>query len=60
LRQIAEAVDETMDSGQRLTFDYGLTLATAELAWLERTLEQLSQQPLPVEVVKGDGVTVTI
>jgi len=60
LRQIAEAMDGTMDSGQRLTFDYGLTLATAELAWLERTLEQLSQQPLPVEVVKGDGVTVTI
>ena len=60
LRQIAEVVDGTMDSGQRLTLDYGLTLATAELAWLERALEQLSQQPLPAEVVKGDGVTMKI
>ncbi len=56
LKQIAETVDGTTDSGQRLTFDYGLTLATAELAWLDRMLEQSSQQPLPVEVVQGDGV----
>jgi len=60
LKQMAEAVDGTMDSRQRLAFGYGLTLATAELAWLDSTLEQLSQHPLPVEVVKGDGVTVTI
>jgi hypothetical protein len=60
LRQIAEALEGTMDSGQRLTFGYGLTLATAELAWLDSTLEQLSQQPLPMEVVKGDGVTLTV
>ncbi len=60
LKQIAEALDGTMDSGQRLTFGYGLTLATAELAWLDSTLEQLSQQPLPLEVVKGDGVTLTV
>ncbi len=60
LKQIAEALDGTMDFGQRLTFGYGLTLATAELAWLDSTLEQLSQQPLPLEVVKGDGVTLTV
>ena len=60
LRQIIEALDGTMDSGQRLTFGYGLTLATAELAWLDSTLGQLSQQPLPVEVVKGDGVALTV
>jgi DNA-binding PadR family transcriptional regulator len=50
LKQIAEAADGTMDSGQRLTFDYGLALATAELAWLDDILKQLSQQSLPVRV----------
>ena len=60
LNQIAEALSGTMDSGQRLTFGYGLTLATAELTWLDSTLEQLSQQPLPVEVVKGDGVALAV
>ena len=57
LRQIVESPDETMDRGQRLTFGYGLALATAELTWLDSTLELLSQQPLPMEVVKSDGVT---
>ena len=51
LKQIAEAADGTMDSGQRLTFDYGLALATAELAWLDDILKQLSQQPLPVAIL---------
>jgi len=51
MEQIAGALDETIDSGQRLAFGYGLALAAAELAWLDSTLEQLSQQPLPVEVV---------
>jgi PadR family transcriptional regulator AphA len=60
LEQIMGALDETADSGQRLTFDYGLALATVELAWLDSKLELLSQQSLPVEVVKGNGVTSTI
>jgi PadR family transcriptional regulator AphA len=51
LKQIAETLDGVTDSGQRLTFDYGLTLAAAELAWLDSALEQLSKQPLPMEVV---------
>jgi hypothetical protein len=51
LKQIAETLDGATDSGQRLTFDYGLTLAAAELAWLDSALEQLSRQPLPMEVV---------
>jgi DNA-binding PadR family transcriptional regulator len=42
LTQLADAEHGTMDSGQRLTFDYGLALATAELAWLDSALEQLS------------------
>jgi len=60
LKQIAEALDGPVDSGQRLAFGYGSTLATAELTWLDSTLEQLSQQPLPVEVVKGSDVTLTV
>jgi DNA-binding PadR family transcriptional regulator len=60
LRQAAEAEYGTMDSGQRLTFDYGLALVTAELAWLDDTLKQLSQQPLPMEVVKGESVSLTV
>jgi DNA-binding PadR family transcriptional regulator len=58
LKQVAEAIDGAADSGQHLTSDYGLALAAAELAWLDSTLEQLSQQPLPVEVVKGGGVAI--
>lgn len=57
LKQITETLDEPTDSRQRLTFGYGLALATAELTWLDSTLELISQQPLPMEVVKGDGVT---
>jgi DNA-binding PadR family transcriptional regulator len=57
LKQITETLDEIAESGQRLTFDYGLALATAELAWLDNKLELLSQQSLPVEVVEGNGVT---
>jgi PadR family transcriptional regulator, regulatory protein AphA len=70
LKQLAEAEYGTLDSGQRLTFDYGLALATAELAWLDGALAQLSQQPLPrrdsgsygtpsMEVVKGDRIAQT-
>jgi DNA-binding PadR family transcriptional regulator len=60
LEQIMETLDEMADSGQRLTFDYGLALAAVELAWLDSKLELLSQQSLPVEVVKGDGVTSSV
>ena len=40
--------------GWRLALDYGLALAAIELAWLDSTLNRLSQQPLPVEVVQGN------
>jgi hypothetical protein len=55
LAQITGALDEEMDLEERLALDYGLTLATAELAWLDSTLNRLSQ-PLPTEVVQGDSV----
>ncbi len=43
LERVAEAQDETAGLGQRLAFDYGLVAATAELTWLDHTLESLSQ-----------------
>jgi len=71
LKQLAEAEYGTLDSGQRLTFDYGLALAAAELAWLDGALERLSRQPPPrgdsgsygtpsMEVAQGDNVTLTV
>jgi PadR family transcriptional regulator AphA len=51
LEQTVETLDGTKEFGQRLTFGYGLALAMAELAWLDSALEELSHQPLPVEVV---------
>jgi PadR family transcriptional regulator AphA len=51
LEQMVETLDGSKDSGRHLTFGYGLALAVAELAWLDSALEELSHQPLPVEVV---------
>lgn len=42
LKQMAEEANESMDLGDRLALDYGLHAATAELAWLDRILLQLS------------------
>ena len=60
LRQTAEAIDEDMDLGDRLALDYGLSVAAAELAWLNRTLVRLSQSSLPVEAMQSDSVMPTI
>lgn len=43
LERVADAQDDADCLGQRLAFDYGLAAARAELAWLDRTLERLSQ-----------------
>jgi PadR family transcriptional regulator AphA len=51
LTQFIETSDRVKDDGHRIAFDYSLALASAELAWLDSALEQLSQQPLPLEVV---------
>jgi PadR family transcriptional regulator AphA len=51
LEQTVKTLDGTKDCGQRLTFGYALAMAMAELAWLDTALEELSHQPLPVEVV---------
>jgi PadR family transcriptional regulator AphA len=46
LEQTAQATDDDMDLGERLALDYGLAVAAAELAWLDRALTQLSEGPL--------------
>jgi len=43
LKQAAAKLDGTVELGQRLAQDYGLALATAELAWLDATLERISE-----------------
>lgn len=44
LEQITEARAETAELREHLAFDFGLAAATAELAWLNRALERLSQR----------------
>lgn len=39
--------------GRQLALGYGLALATAELAWLDNTLDRLRKQALPEEDVQG-------
>jgi DNA-binding PadR family transcriptional regulator len=60
LEQIAGTLDEMGDLGQRLASDYGLALASAELVWLDSALEHLSQQPLPMEVVRNGSVPLAV
>jgi DNA-binding PadR family transcriptional regulator len=48
------APNARLDLGQQLALDYGLALATAELAWLDFTLDQQHhQQPLPERDVQS-------
>jgi PadR family transcriptional regulator AphA len=46
---------EGADLGERLMLDYGLTLAAAELAWLDSMLARLSQPSPPVEAAENEG-----
>jgi len=50
LEQIGAALDESADLGQRLALDYALSVARAELGWLDGALDQVSQELSPVEV----------
>jgi len=45
LKRVASEIDET-DLRQYLAIGYALAIANAEMAWLDSTLDQLSQQPL--------------
>jgi DNA-binding PadR family transcriptional regulator len=48
--QAVAGLDDTADLGQRLALDYALSVASAELAWLDRELNQVSQEPSLAEV----------
>lgn len=50
LRQISARLDEGADMGQRLALGYALSVAQAELAWLDSELGRLSQEPSLAEV----------
>ena len=57
LQQVMSARDKAY-SEQNLAPDYGLALASAEISWLDRTLDQLAplaQQQPPMEFTEGDG-----
>jgi PadR family transcriptional regulator AphA len=45
LSEGAGSPDGGWNRGERMTLDYGLALAQAELNWLDCTLERLSEQP---------------
>jgi PadR family transcriptional regulator AphA len=49
LHRAAGMSREEENLGQSLAMGYGLTLATAELSWLDDTLGELPRQPLPQE-----------
>jgi PadR family transcriptional regulator AphA len=49
LEQTARVIDDGIDLGERLALEYGLAVATAELIWLDRALDQLSRHPLSAE-----------
>lgn len=52
LEQVTEA--KVTDLGERLMLDYGLSLAAAELAWLDSTLARLSQPLLSGEAAESE------
>jgi DNA-binding PadR family transcriptional regulator len=49
-----EVPSARLNLGQQLALGYGLALATAELAWLDSTLNQWRGQPLPEEEEQSD------
>lgn len=57
LKQIISARDKA-SLEQNLAPDYGLALASAEISWLDKALDQLAllaQQRSPMEVAEGDS-----
>ncbi len=60
LKQATDTLGRKGDRGQYLALDYSLALADAELAWLDRTLERLSGESLPLEVLEGNNTTSTV
>lgn len=53
LEHLVTTSGESQKLQQHLALDYGLALATAGLSWLDRQLDRLSKQGLPVGDLKG-------
>jgi DNA-binding PadR family transcriptional regulator len=56
LEQMEDEQSSEMDAGHRLTIDYGMAIANAELLWLQDTLRQLSAEPLLKDSLSRDLV----
>jgi PadR family transcriptional regulator AphA len=54
LEQAIEVESKNADLEERLMLDYGLSLAVAELAWLNSTLARLSQPSLSAEAAGNE------
>lgn len=44
LEQAVRELAGSLDEGQRMAFDYALTVAAAEIDWLDRELSRLSER----------------
>jgi len=60
LEQTAAVRGENTDLGDRLALEYGLSVAVAELTWLDRTLGQLPQIASSLDTVQDDIALPTI
>ena len=59
LAQMNDGLGQEMDIGQRLTRDYGMRMAHAELLWLENVLQQLAAQPVTDDCLSRELVADT-
>jgi PadR family transcriptional regulator AphA len=57
LEQMNDELDKEIDVGQRLTLDYGMAIANAEMLWLQDVLQQLSVESLLDDSLRRDLVT---
>lgn len=57
LEPTTEAQDKALRLGQDLAFDFALTAARTEIAWLDRALECLSQERLLEKELKENGLS---
>jgi DNA-binding PadR family transcriptional regulator len=55
LIKMTQMLDTDTDPGLFLALDYGLELASAEVAWLDSTLAELSETLLAEEGARGDS-----
>jgi PadR family transcriptional regulator AphA len=60
LKRTVEKQDDEGNLGRRMALDYGLALATAELAWLDDALERLLEQKPPTQDETSDSPTAAV